>query len=206
MFVLGSIHTVAHFASWEFHAEMYRCWIAGVLLYLIFAVITYTAVKRVGKGAAYRPFVWIHNLQNLVLPLAVLHVPFRWYVLGVLCFIALLHECMKWRRTYVADLSGSSRVGASTSLLSVVQFRTGGILATVPGAYYRIKIPALSVIECTLYELRHHLRPFPRLRTLYAPTVYACRFSTWCPGLTLAGWALRSDAVSNSRLQGIRLA
>ena len=30
MFVLGSIHTVAHFASWEFHAEMYRCWIAGV--------------------------------------------------------------------------------------------------------------------------------------------------------------------------------
>ena len=69
-----------------------------MLLYAIFAVITFTAVQRVGKGAAYRPFVLVHNLQNAVLPLAVLHVPFRWYVLGVLCSISVLHEFMKWRR------------------------------------------------------------------------------------------------------------
>ena len=37
-----------------------------MLLYAIFAVTTFTAVQRVGKGAAYRPFVLVY-LQNAIL-------------------------------------------------------------------------------------------------------------------------------------------
>ena len=34
-----------------------------------------------------------------------------------------------------------------------MQFRTGGILTTVPGSYYRIKIPALSAVEWHPFSL-----------------------------------------------------
>ena len=137
--------------------DLSAAWLTGtglVMTVIIFA-IALTATRRRQQPANYRRFLNVHYLYYIYLPVLIMHVPYRIYVLGAVLGLFILHEIIKAQLTATGNLAKCSLIGTSTSrLLMDMDAKWGwNLIGSMPGSYYKIKIPALSSVEWHPFSL-----------------------------------------------------
>ena len=87
-----------------------------------------------------------HMLHYLTVPLLIAHMSSRWYVLGTLLVLIVLYEAVKHQQTVSGSVDDCQRVGNSVTAISVPHGTTHSKLMvhTVPGSYYKVRVPAVS--------------------------------------------------------------
>jgi len=172
LFVFAVIHVVAHFVWQEERAfttktdnstadvsskyELSAAWLTGtgLVLFAIILAISFTASRRLQVPENYRRFLKVHYLYYLYLPILIMHVPYRTYVLGVIAGCFVVHEFMKVRCTQTGDLTRCDLIGSQTSRLVMNTSKPPvSTLKKVAGTYYKINIPALSQTEWHPFSL-----------------------------------------------------
>lgn len=172
LFVFTVVHVAAHF-SWQgvnafttktdastadvsSKYNLSAAWLTGTGLVMaaIIAAITISATRRRQQPESYRRFLNVHKLYYVYLPILVMHVPYRTYVLGVLLGLFALHECIKMSVTKTGNLKECSVVGSSTTRVVMENDSLGwGLLGTIPGSFYKVKVPALGTLEWHPFSL-----------------------------------------------------
>lgn len=116
----------------------------GFILLFFIMVMAFTALCRSWSSSYYKLFAWVHYLYILYLPMLFLHVPNLFpYFLAIFSLMVLERGYDLWQCTIYTTLQHSRPCANGVSFLSVPRFH----LLSYPGAYYRIKIPQLSVNE-----------------------------------------------------------
>jgi hypothetical protein len=172
LFVFTIIHVCAHF-SWQgmgafttdtsnsttdvsTHYNLCAAWLTatGLVMTLIIVAITLTATRRRQHMTSYRSFLKVHYLYYLYLPVLIMHVPYRMYVLGVVLALFIVHECMKMRVTVSGNLKECGIVGASTTRVVMDNADLKwSLLGSIPGAFYKVKVPSLGLLEWHPFSL-----------------------------------------------------
>ena len=136
--------------------------ITGVLLLGSLLLMAWTALARGSSSKAYKTFSLTHLLYNTWLIFLFLHVPHLWaYFLAIGALMVAERGYDFLRRTTHSTLEFSRPCSNGVTFLSVPRARA----PSYPGAYYRIKVPALSVYEWHPFSLAsstssHHLTFF----------------------------------------------
>lgn len=87
-----------------------------------------------------------HMLHYVTVPLLIAHMSSRWYVLGTLLVLIMLHEAVKHQQTVSGSVDDCQRMGNSVTALSVPHGANHSkiLVHTVPGSYYKVRVPAVS--------------------------------------------------------------
>lgn len=155
-FLFAIVHTVCHFVETKEHSfsgSKLRTTITGIVMMVFCLAMCVTAFMRSRSPSAYRPFLLTHMLQITIVPIMIAHVPFRWYVLGPLLVLIAWNEFKKQRNTFSYNLSLSRRIGGGISMVTIPCGNVVHGPIAAPGAYYKVKIPALSWLEWHPFSL-----------------------------------------------------
>lgn len=138
--------------------DLSAAWLTGTGLVMtaIILAIGATATRRRQHPANYRCFLNVHYLYYIYLPVLCMHVPYRLYVLGVVLGLFIVHEIAKHKLTVTGNLSKCSVIGSSTSRLLMDtswEDTSWNLLGSMPGSYYKVKIPLLSSVEWHPFSL-----------------------------------------------------
>jgi hypothetical protein len=174
LFVFAMIHATAHFV-WQgadvvslktdnttvdvsSQYELSAAWQTGtgLTLVVIIVAISFTASRRLQFPDNYRRFLNVHSLYYLYLPVLIMHVPYRVYVLGVIAGLFLIHEGLKVRFTQTGDLARCDHIGSQTSRLVMNRSTSGreeSVLKMTAGTYYKICVPEIARNEWHPFSL-----------------------------------------------------
>ena len=161
IFGMGLVHSTAHFAKGEngtaplFGEHQLRTTLTGLGLLAIVVLMSISSFRRVATPSAFRPFLMAHMLHYLTVPLLIAHMPARWYVLGTLLLLLVCYEGVRHNQTITGSVEDCRRVGSSVTALSMpYQASYSKIMVhTLPGAYYKVKVPSVSWWESHPFSL-----------------------------------------------------
>jgi predicted ferric reductase len=136
--------------------------ITGFLLLGSLLLMAWTALTRGNSSLAYKGFSIVHLLYNTWLIFIFFHVPHLWpwfMSIGALMICERAYDFL--RRTTHSTLAYSRPCKNGVTFLSIPRASA----PSYPGAYYRIKVPELSVFEWHPFSLAssvssHHLTFF----------------------------------------------
>lgn len=136
--------------------------ITGALLLGSLLIMAWTALRRGNSSGEYKSFSRSHFLYNLWLIILFFHVPHLWvYFFAIGCLMIFERGYDFFRCTIHSTLEYSRPCGNGVTFLSIPRAGT----SSYPGAYYRIKIPELSMLEWHPFSLAsnvssHHITFF----------------------------------------------
>jgi len=192
IFLCSVVHVIAHFAKDEnsagplFAKAQLQHTLSGLALLSIMALLSIPAFRRLTKTSAYRPFLMMHMLHYLTVPLLIIHMPkvpglgisqeANYVAYGTLLALILLYEFVKHHQTITGSVEEHCRrVGTQVTAVTVPNGACSSkILAhTVPGTYYKVRVPAVSWWES--HPFRCVRRSLPARACASVPRSPPCR-------------------------------
>lgn len=172
IFLCSVVHVLAHLAKDEnsagplFAKAQLQHTLSGLALIVIMALLSIPAFRRLSKTSAYRPFLMLHMLHYLTVPLLILHMPPKfpglgsqeanYVLLGTLLALIALYEFVKHHQTITGSVDEHCRrVGSHVTALTVPNGASSSkmLAHTVPGTYYKVRVPAVSWWESHPFSL-----------------------------------------------------
>jgi predicted ferric reductase/Ca2+-binding EF-hand superfamily protein len=155
IFVLGLVHTVAHFANYSQHDGIWfsltetSAGRSGLLLLLVSAVMWGFSLRRIRKSRRFELFYYTHFAYIAWFALALLHGP-RFYKFAFLPLLAFAFEWLlrQRRRVYVGRML---KVSGLSSGVTRLELECPPDFSHGPGDYAFLRIPHLA---------RHEWHPF----------------------------------------------
>jgi len=151
LFVLGLIHSLAHFANYSQHGGIWRSVTGtpagqtGLSLLLVSGVLWGFSLRRIRKGGRFELFYYTHFAYIAWFALALLHGP-RFYKFALLPLVAFAFEWLLRRRRRVHVSRMHALAGLSSGVTRLELECPPGFKAR-PGDYAFLRIPRLARFE-----------------------------------------------------------